>query len=495
MIKVDDRRFNRLVLLGLFAGLLLQIVVFVGAFWFYQRNQASSDRVESTHAVLDAISNLNILTERAAATTSGYLLEPTEAREEAYRNTAGQLIPAFNRLHSLTFSTPQQERHIEDMRTRLEDFVDLLDREMSAARSGDLAGARAIFAEESGASHLFAIRAAAAKVAAYEEQFLSARQEAEKRSASLLRLGLAGAAVLMVLISLLTFALVRRYIHDISRTRERLHVLNTDLEGEVERRTIDLKRANEEIQRFAYIVSHDLRSPLVNVLGFTAELDTANKALVALIERAEKEAPQLITDDVRHASEDLPEAIGFIRSSTQKMDRLINAILQLSREGRRNLSPQKLPMDHVVDEIAATLDKRFEAAGATLTIEKPLPDIVGDRVAIEQIFSNLIENAVKYLDDQRAGQIIVRGNRQGARINYEIEDNGRGIDPKDHQRIFDLFRRSGVQDRSGEGIGLAQVRALVNRLGGTIDVASELGEGATFRLNLPATYEDHGSNQ
>ncbi|WP_404293774.1 ATP-binding protein [Microvirga sp. RSM25] len=86
----------------------------------------------------------------------------------------------------------------------------------------------------------------------------------------------------------------------------------------------------------------------------------------------------------------------------------------------------------------------------------------------------------------RPGRIAVRGRHLGANVIYEIEDNGRGIDPKDFERIFDLFRRSGVQDQQGEGIGLAHVRALVRRLGGTISVSSRLGEGSIFTVVLPS---------
>jgi signal transduction histidine kinase len=112
---------------------------------------------------------------------------------------------------------------------------------------------------------------------------------------------------------------------------------------------------------------------------------------------------------------------------------------------------------------------------------------------MEQIFSNLIENAVKYLQADRAGQVTVRGREDGDRVVYEVQDNGRGIDPRDHERIFDLFRRSGTQDQPGEGIGLAHVRALAYRLGGFIDVQSELGQGATFQVSLPVTYADQGA--
>jgi signal transduction histidine kinase len=117
-----------------------------------------------------------------------------------------------------------------------------------------------------------------------------------------------------------------------------------------------------------------------------------------------------------------------------------------------------------------------------------LPEITCDRLAIEQIIGNLVENAIKYMPPGRSGRIEIRGQTEGDRALFEVADNGRGIDPKDHERIFDLFRRSGVQDQPGEGIGLAHTRALAYRLGGTISVESELGRGATFRINLPVAF-------
>jgi hypothetical protein len=186
--------------------------------------------------------------------------------------------------------------------------------------------------------------------------------------------------------------------------------------------------------------------------------------------------------------EDVPEAIGFIRTSTQKMDRLINAILTLSREGRRTITPELLDMDDLVQLIADSLQHRVDALDATIEIQTPLPRLVSDRVAIEQIFSNLIENAVKYLQPGRPGHIRVSGATSLGRAIFEVSDNGRGIDPKDHERVFDLFRRSGAQDQPGEGIGLAHVRALAYRLGGVISCESALREGATFRLSLPVAF-------
>jgi signal transduction histidine kinase len=262
--------------------------------------------------------------------------------------------------------------------------------------------------------------------------------------------------------------------------------MNEGLEDAVRDRTRELTRANEEIQRFAYIVSHDLRSPLVNITGFTSELEAAAKPLQKLLRDAAERAPEIVTREAREAVElDLPESLGFIRSSTQKMDRLISSILKLSREGRRVLNPEPLDMGALLGGVVASVQRMVDERSADVQIEAPLPDIVADRLAIEQVFSNLVENAVKYLKPGRPGIIRIRGREAGARVIFEVEDNGRGVDPKDHERIFELFRRAGPQDQVGEGIGLAHVRALVYRLVGLIDCVSALDQGATFRLSLP----------
>ncbi len=268
-------------------------------------------------------------------------------------------------------------------------------------------------------------------------------------------------------------------------TRDALETLNRNLESIVETRTADLKAANDEIQRFAYIVSHDLRSPLVNVMGFTSELQVARETISKFYAGIAASFPERVDPAVKEAVEaELPEAIDFIRSSTAKMDRLINAILRLSREGGRVLTPEPLDMKALFETIGDSLAHQLDAAKAELVVET-LPNVISDRLALEQIFTNLLENAVKYLAPQRAGRIRVRGWQEGSTVFFDVEDNGRGIDPKDHSRVFDLFRRAGAQDRPGEGIGLAHVRALVRRLGGTITLNSALNEGSTFRVSLP----------
>ena len=224
-------------------------------------------------------------------------------------------------------------------------------------------------------------------------------------------------------------------------------------------------------------------------MGFTSELDAVRTDIFSFLKEVEARAPDLVTADRRAAVEiDLPEALGFIRSSTAKMDRLINAILRLSREGRRVLTPAPVGLHDLLLGQRESLSHQLAEGEATIAVQDDLPDLVSDRLAIEQVFGNLMENASKYLHPGRPGRITINGKKIGSFVRYEIADNGRGIDKKDFERIFELFRRSGEQDRPGEGIGLAHVRNLVRRLGGNIAVASELGKGSTFTITLPAVF-------
>ena len=280
---------------------------------------------------------------------------------------------------------------------------------------------------------------------------------------------------------------VAQYTRDIIAARREVETLNATLEKRVDERTEELIRANQEVQRFAYIVTHDLRAPLVNIMGFTSELQASLSSIQAYV-LADEKAPS--ADDIlearRAASEDLPEAIGFIRSSTKKMDGLINAILKISRDGRRELKIERVDLRALAEAGAAAVNHQVSESDGVVTIGDSLPTVISDRLSLEQVFGNLFDNAIKYQTPGRPLRISVTARNVG-RVGSIIEftDNGRGIAPEDHERVFELFRRSGTQDKPGEGIGLAHVRSLMRNLGGDIIVRSQLGEGTTFVLRLP----------
>jgi signal transduction histidine kinase len=329
------------------------------------------------------------------------------------------------------------------------------------------------------------------------------------RSMSLFGLMGAAIAALSAWLALFVGRRITRPIAALARTAaavgrgERIEPLSTKLteanqvgkvlvgaSANLREREDDLREANGELQRFAYIVSHDLRSPLVNIMGFTTELEALRLDLFGRIEELRTKAAEAESAKDTELGQDFDEAIGFIKASISKMDRLINAILNLSRAGRREFNPERIDMDALIASIRASLATQAEAADAIITA-KPLPSIVSDRLALEQIFSNLVDNALKYLRQGVPGRIEIIGRARGTTLVYEVRDNGRGIETKDVDRVFDLFRRSGVQDRPGEGIGLAHVRALVRRLGGTISLTSTPGEGSVFTVTLPRRWALH----
>ena len=193
-------------------------------------------------------------------------------------------------------------------------------------------------------------------------------------------------------------------VHDLTarvQAEEAISRARDELEVRVQERTAELTAANEEIKRFAYIVSHDLRAPLINLKGFASELRTACDVLQAALPAAlpHLAAPQR-ADVSRALDQDIPEALGFIETSVTRMDHLIRAILHLSRLGRRELYLESLDMLALVQGTVQTLAHQIAQRQVQVTVE-PLPTVIADRIAMEQIMGNLLANAVAYLDPDR----------------------------------------------------------------------------------------------
>jgi signal transduction histidine kinase len=325
---------------------------------------------------------------------------------------------------------------------------------------------------------------------AERREFFERSRAARLSSLALIAVTIAGIFIILGVAGAALYA-VGRSARQLAEAHAALATANLDLETRVAERTADLSEANLEIQRFAYIVSHDLRAPLVNIMGFTSELEAlrddvfARLAVLRAAAAANADPAADADPDADQAlAADFEEALGFIKASIDKMDRLINAILRLSREGRREFRPEIVDAKALAEAIADSFAHRLQETGATLTIAS-LPSIETDRLALEQVFTNLVDNAIKYQGTAAEPRIEMTGRFDGRSVVYEVSDNGRGIDARDVDRVFELFRRAGVQDRPGEGIGLAHVKTLVRRLGGSITLKSEPNQGTTFTVRLP----------
>lgn len=481
--KQRERRFARTVMLLVTLGFGMVMLAGLTAVGVMLRGEEQTRWVDHTYQVEREAAVIRLALEEMRSARRAFALRLRYDSGATYDEAVKRLFVGITHVAELTRDNPLQQRHVNILR-RQAGTLDTLFR-----RSMDPASQRSAASELRRLDLANQVEQAAMGILATERGLLASRIKDRDASVRLFYIVLFATAIMLAVVAGGSIWIIRRYTGELVSSREELRSLNENLEDAVAIRTVDLQRANDEIQRFAYIVSHDLRSPLVNVMGFTAELEAAISPLQGFVDTVAKERPELVSEDVRLAvDEDLSEAVGFIRTSTQKMDRLINAILRLSREGRRNIAPETLDLDTLARGVIDNLRHRIDELGVTADIEPGMPKIVSDRFAVEQILSNLVENAVKYLKPGRPGKVMVSAKTEPGRVLISVADNGRGVDKRDHDRIFDLFRRSGEQDQPGEGIGLAHVRALAYRLGGTISVDSELGQGATFIVNLPAIF-------
>jgi signal transduction histidine kinase len=496
------RAIGQILLLA--AGFLVLVAISTASVVLVNQSREDSRLVVHTVEVENQISTLLLEIRRAESSARGYLLT-SEPRFLAEHDTAAAGVLAdANKLTTLTTDNPVQSENnkklLQPIQTRLAEFAKTID----FVKHNDIAGGIAMLREASADDALGRIGDIAGEMRTEENRLFALRTATADRTQQLASIVTVAGSGLVIALAGLSIFLVRRSARARDDAEAQLRDSNLNLETTVDERTADLREANNEIQRFAYIVSHDLRSPLVNIMGFTSELEELRgdifRRIAALGRSAASGEPgaaagaePVLEGEDQQLSESFTEALGFIKSSIAKMDRLITAILNLTREGRREFEPVRIDTRELIEAVVTTVAHQAAEADAQIRIE-PLPDIISDRLALEQIFSNLIDNALKYLKPGVPGDISVRGRTKLGFAIFEISDNGRGIDPKDHQRIFDLFRRAGTQDKPGQGIGLAHVRALVRRLGGTMSVSSELHSGSTFTITLPIAWTASNRN-
>src|SRR5262245_1675505 len=468
------------------AGFAILAMISGACVWLVARTRADAALVTRTLDVKEELSSLQGLIWRTESDQRAFLLTGAQGYRDALRADAEAARRLLERGKAVLLGGASQPGHAQraaDLSAAV--LAELADLEAAVVRHehGGAGTSLPLPGDALAQSRSDEIRKIIARFVRQEQRLLAREIGASRRTGQLLLLANFGGTFLIIVLAAASIAMVRRSTEGLRAAHSALEETNASLETTVARRTAELRLANEEIQHFAHVVSHDLRSPLVNIMGFTSELEAVRKSL---FERLASLRTRL-SDDAeadQPLGQDFDEALSFIKASITRMDALIKAILKLTREGRRELRLEPLDMTELVRTTAGGFGYQAHEAGASITID-PLPPCVGDRLAVEQIFANLIENALKYLRDGTPGRIRVTARATATDVAYEVEDNGRGIDPTDHERIFEVFRRSGPQDRTGEGIGLTHVRTLVGRLGGTITVHSALGQGSTFTVTLP----------
>jgi PAS domain S-box-containing protein len=281
-------------------------------------------------------------------------------------------------------------------------------------------------------------------------------------------------------------------ISDRKRAEMEVRRLNADLERRVHERTAELAEANRDLaqkndenEMFVYSVSHDLRSPLVNLQGFSAELGKSCGTLGTLFD--DPAIPQEVRDKGKSVLDGkAAKSLGFIRAAVSRLSTIIDALLRLSRAGRVEYRWEKVDLTSIVKRIVDAAQDAIARKGVTATVAE-LPPAWGDATALEQLFANLIGNALVYLDPSRPGRIEIGFNSNGPSgegLAYFVRDNGLGIAEDHRGKIFQVFQRAHPGVGSGEGIGLSIVARVAERHRGRVWVASKVGEGSTFYVTL-----------
>lgn len=261
--------------------------------------------------------------------------------------------------------------------------------------------------------------------------------------------------------------IVALYTDETERKRweQALSILNEELEERVRQRTKELEVANKDLEAFAYTVSHDLRAPLRAIAGFSQIIARRHRA------RLNEEGQRYVDNIVKAASQ---------------MDQLINDLLNYSRLGRKAVNRQPVAIKEVVSQVIDRLSDRVAQTAAELIIPDEMPIINGDRTLLTQILTNLLDNALTYHSEDVSPRIEMSINTDADSVVLIITDNGLGIAPEYHEKIFNIFQRLHSQERyPGTGIGLAVVKRSAEMLGGNVWVESAVGEGSAFFVRLP----------
>jgi signal transduction histidine kinase len=267
--------------------------------------------------------------------------------------------------------------------------------------------------------------------------------------------------------------------------REKLFLTVEAQNQQLEANQQELSLKNEELQSIVYISSHDLKTPLVNINGFSAMLIEHCDEMKELLKKCatdtdtKKEITSLLNDGI-------PTDLEYIATSTKRMQRLIEGLLQVSRIGTVEIKTKNINMNDLVSEIIDNVKYKTEDLDAEIALEY-LPDCTGNKHQITQVFTNLIDNALKYLSPKRKGRIKITGKTKNKESIYCIEDNGIGINPAYHGKVFEIYHRLDPQTSTeGDGLGLTIVRRILDRHKGRIWLESELEKGSKFFVAIPA---------
>jgi signal transduction histidine kinase len=440
--------------LGLAAAFLLLLLISFVTFYSVEQFANSSRLVEHTHLVIKQINQVASDVKDAESAQRGYLITGDEVFLSGHHDVVIKLPNAIAALRALTSDNPAQRDSIDVLQN-------LADQKMRVLRLGidTLADRSAISNTEimelvggQGRLLMDQLRAQADSMISLEERLLLERAQQVESEAKSTKLWILLGNLLALALLISAFWLILWEIAH-RKTAQR----------EIEKSAAQLELTNKELESFSYSVSHDLRSPLRAIDGYSRMF--------------EEDFADRLDDEGRRL-------LAVIRSSSKKMGQLIDDLLAFSRMGRKQLDTARVDMNALVDEVWADV---CNSARTSLPLKKTvLPAAWGDRALLRQVLMNLLGNALKYSSKRTEPSVEITAKKTEHEVVYSVRDNGVGFDMRFYDKLFGVFQRLHTENEfPGTGVGLAIAKRVVIRHGGRIWAESKLDEYAVFSFSLP----------
>jgi signal transduction histidine kinase len=426
-----------------------------------RRSIGESGWVFHTEEVLAKLDGLEACVKSAESAERAFVLLDREEFETVFQEKQKEFAPRLAFLDSLTQDNPLQQERLVQIRSILDRKNEWMSRQLVVRRSAGLDSSIALMRTLTGSMMMDSLSTKIEEMKGEENRLLVSRTTDSESTARLMLLVETIVVPASVVLLAAIFLFLRGEVKRRTESERRVSTLNASLE----RHAVELEASNRELEAFSYSVSHDLRAPLRHIDGYV-ELLRSNKG--------------------SQIDEKGQNYLHVISSAARELGVLIDELLIFSRIGRTDLTTTKVDMRPLFEEVVAAHAPEMERRDVHVTIGD-LPSITGDLSMMRLVATNLISNALKYTRPRSPAVIEVshKVDERGADV-FSVRDNGVGFDMLYVQKLFGVFQRlHGASEFEGTGIGLANVRRIVERHGGTVLAEGEVDKGAIFSFRIP----------